>query len=80
MPPALANSISHLGLTITCGANCTIVFRSTFSGMTGLPQSRPYEKDQSRVRIRPFAPASFACAIRLTIVSRVPIQYIWKNV
>jgi UDP-2-acetamido-3-amino-2,3-dideoxy-glucuronate N-acetyltransferase len=25
----------------TLGANCTIVFRSTFSGMTGLPQSRP---------------------------------------
>ncbi len=47
----------------------------TDSGITGLPQSRPLEKDQSRVRINPFAPAARARSSRLTIVSRVPIQY-----
>ena len=54
--------------------------RSTFSGISGLPQSRPMEKDQSRVAMRPLAPASWARVIRWIIVSRSPVQYIWKKV
>jgi hypothetical protein len=58
----------------------TMVLRSTFSGISGLPQSRPIENDQSRVAISPAAPASWARVIRWIIVSWSPVQYIWKNV
>ena len=54
--------------------------RSIFSGMRGLPQSRPFENDQSSVAIRPTAPAARARSIRASIWSRVPHQYIWKKV
>ena len=54
--------------------------RSTFSGISGLPQSRPIENDQSRVAIRPCEPAAWARCIRCTMVSRSPVQYIWKKV
>ena len=54
-------------------------FASIFSGIHGLPQSRPLEKDQSSVRMIPLAPASFALLSRWTIVSRSPDQYIWKS-
>ena len=74
------NCHSQRGLVATLGAIRTIVFRSTFSGISGLPQSRPIENDQSSVAIRPFAPASCARCIRWIIVSRSPVQYIWKNV
>ena len=63
----------------TFGAIRTIVLRSTFSGISGLPQSRPIENDQSRVAIRPIAPAVWARSIRWTITSRSPVQYIWKK-
>ncbi len=48
--------------------------------MDGLPQSRPCENDQSRVAIRPLAPAARARSMRARMSSREPIQYIWKNV
>ena len=80
MPPPFTNAVSHRGRSITCGANCTIALKLTFSGITGLPQSRPEENDQSSVRINPLAPQSRACAMRVIIESRVPIQYIWKKV
>jgi hypothetical protein len=48
--------------------------------MCGLPQPRPNENDQSSVEISPTAPALRARSIRAAISSRVPTQYIWKNV
>ncbi len=57
-----------------------MVRRFIFSGMAGLPQSRPWEKDQSRVAMRPTAPAARARSMRASIWSREPIQYTWKNV
>ena len=57
-----------------------MVRRSTFSGISGLPQSRPIENDQSRVAINPTAPADLARFIRWIITSRSPVQYIWKKV
>ena len=62
------------------GANRSMACRSIFSGMAGLPQSRPLENDQSVVMIRPTAPALRARSIRATSLSRPPVQYIWKNV
>lgn len=57
-----------------------MALRSSRSGIFGLPQSRPCEKDQSSVTISALAPASRAWSIRRSMASRVPIQYIWKNV
>ncbi|SLJ82814.1 Uncharacterised protein [Mycobacteroides abscessus subsp. abscessus] len=51
-----------------------MVLRSSFSGISGLPQSRPCENDQSRVRISPTAPAAAARAIRSLISSLLPHQ------
>src|SRR3954454_20479137 len=48
--------------------------------MKGLPQSRPWENDQSRVAMSPAAPARRARSTRAAISSRVPIQYSWKKV
>lgn len=64
----------------TFGTIRTIVVRSTLSGISGLPQSRPIENDQSRVAISPIAPARWARSMRCTITSRSPVQYIWKSV
>src|SRR5690349_24839673 len=50
------------------------------SGMAGLPQSRPCENDQSKVRISATAPAARAHSMRRDMSSRLPTQYIWKNV
>ena len=75
-----AKSSSHRGRRSTSGANLAIVRTSILSGIDGLPQSRPWLNDQSRVTIRPTAPASRARSIRRTMVSRSPIQYIWKKV
>ena len=79
MRPALAKSQSHWGCGSTLGANESIVLRLIFSGIVGLPQSRPLENDQSRVAMSPFAPAARARSIRCSMASRVPLQYIWKN-
>lgn len=57
-----------------------MALRSILSGIAGLPQSRPLEKDQSVVMIKPTAPARRARSIRPTSLSRPPVQYIWKNV
>ncbi len=65
---------------IASGAYLIIAFRSIRSGIAGLPQSRPWENDQSRVTISPTAPASLARSIRCLIWSRVPDQYSWKKV
>ena len=46
------------------GRSGSIVLRSIFSGMEGLPQSRPWENDQSRVAISPTAPAARARSMR----------------
>ena len=54
------------------GANRTIALRSIFSGMHGLPQSRPVENDQSRVTISPTAPAAGRARPAASIRSRVP--------
>ncbi len=60
---------------------CRSISRSViFSGICGLPQSRPKENDQSSVTIRPTAPAARARSIRAAMSSRVPTQYSWKNV
>ena len=58
----------------------TVVRRSICSGIFGLPQSRPCEKLQSVVAIRPTAPAARARSTRAAIASLPPSQYIWKNV
>ena len=42
--------------------------------MLGLPQSRPWENDQSEVTISPTAPAARARSARCRISSRVPAQ------
>ncbi|SKS20399.1 Uncharacterised protein [Mycobacteroides abscessus subsp. abscessus] len=70
----LPNDHSQLGLVTTSGANRIIDRRSIFSGMAGLPQSRPCEKLQSRVAIRPTAPASLARWMRCATSSRPPSQ------
>ena len=46
------------------GRQRAIVLRSSCSGIVGLPQSRPWENDQSRVTIRPTAPAALARSMR----------------
>ena len=56
------------------GARRARVRRSIFSGIAGLPQSRPLANDQSRVTIRPLAPACRARSIRWMIWSLVPDQ------
>ena len=56
------------------GAKRIMARRSIFSGIAGLPQSRPLENDQSRVTIRPLAPACRARSVRCTIWSLVPDQ------
>ena len=53
---------------------------SSFSGMDGLPQSRPMENDQSVVRMTPAAPAAFARSRRSRTLSLPPSQYTWKKV
>ena len=63
-----------------CGANRTAALRVSRSGIHGLPQSRPFENDQSRVAMRPLAPAARARSNRCTIASRLPLQYTWKKV
>ena len=57
----------------------TVVRRFISSGILGLPQSRPCEKLQSVVTIRPTAPASRARSTRAAIASRPPSQYTWKK-
>ena len=78
--PVFANDHNHFGRTITSGASLNIALRSIFSGIHGLPQSRPLENDQSSVTMRPFAPAARARSMRCTSVSLSPHQYIWKKV
>ena len=80
MCPTRPNSHIHRGFVITCGASRIIAFRSICSGISGLPQSRPMENDQSSVAIRPFAPAARARSMRWTMTSRSPVQYIWNSV
>ena len=80
MPPDRTKSRSQRGRRSPSGANLIIDLRSIRSGISGLPQSRPIENDQSRVAIRPTAPALAARSIRCCIASRLPVQYIWKNV
>ncbi len=80
MPPLRRKSSTHWGRRSPSGANLTIVLRFIVSGIDGLPQSRPCENDQSRVAIRPTAPADRARSMRADMSSREPIQYIWKNV
>ena len=78
--PARSNrGPSAAGMTPS-GTYLISVLRSIFSGMAGLPQSRPWENDQSRVTIRPLAPAFLARSARAARVSRSPTQYIWKKV
>ena len=69
-----AKDSSQAGWARASGAKRSIALRSTVSGMVGLPQSRPCEKDQSRVAMRPTAPAARARSTRSAIWSRVPIQ------
>src|SRR4051794_36120668 len=78
--PERRNARPHRGRDAPSGMYFRIVFQSIFSGMDGLPQSRPWEKDQSSVTMRPLAPAFFARSARAARVSRSPTQYIWKNV
>ncbi len=56
------------------GASRIRVRRSIFSGIAGLPQSRPLENDQSRVTIRALAPAWRARSVRWMIWSLLPDQ------
>ena len=72
--PVLAKERNQAGLARASGAKRAIARRFTVSGMVGLPQSRPCEKDQSRVAMSPTAPAARARSTRARIWSRVPIQ------
>ncbi len=72
--PVLANDQNQRGCERASGAKCSIVRRSTVSGMVGLPQSCPWENDQSRVAMSPTAPAARARSTRAWICSREPIQ------
>ena len=67
----------HEGLG-TRGA--AIVRRSICWGIFGLPQSRPWQNDQSSVRMSPTAPAAGPAPSGPAIESRSPAQYIWKKV
>ena len=67
------------GLRSTSGANRSACRTSIFSGMGGAPQSRRVANDQSRVTIRPWAPAARARSARARMRSRSPDQYSWKN-
>ena len=70
---------SHRGRTIASGDNRRVVNRFMFSGIEGLPQSRPCENVQSVVTISPAAPAARARSTRSAMASRPPSQYSWKN-
>ena len=72
--PVRAKERNQRGLARASGAKRSIACRFTVSGMVGLPQSRPWEKDQSSVAISPTAPAARARSTRAMIWSRVPIQ------
>ena len=70
----LAQCQSQRGLVSPSGSIRTVVRRFICSGIFGLPQSRPCEKLQSVVTIRPTAPASRARSTRAAIASRPPSQ------
>ena len=72
--PVRAKERSQRGWARASGAKRSMARRFTVSGMVGLPQSRPWEKDQSNVAMRPTAPAARARSTRAAIWSRVPIQ------
>ena len=69
-----AHCQSQPGLVRPVGSIRTVVRRFISSGIFGLPQSRPWEKLQSVVRIKPTAPASRARWARLAMASRSPSQ------
>ncbi len=70
---------NHRVLTAASGDSRKTVRRFIFSGIFGLPQSRPCEKDQSVVTIMPTAPAARARSTRSANAFRPPSQYTWKN-
>ena len=70
LPTARANP----SLVRPVGSIRTVVRRFISSGIFGLPQSRPWEKLQSVVRIKPTATASRARWARLAMASRSPSQ------
>ena len=74
MWPVRRYSRSQRGRASASGANRSAALRSIRSGMTGLPQSRPMENDQSRVAISPTAPAARARSSRCTSWSLLPDQ------
>src|SRR6201995_4345658 len=78
--PLRRNSMPQRGRLTPSGMYLRIVFQSIFSGMDGLPQSRPCENDQSRGTMGALGPARLARSARAASVSRSPTQYIWKNV
>ena len=78
--PARSIRRPQRGRVTPSGMYLISVLRSIFSGMAGLPQSRPWENDQSRVTMSPLAPAFLARSARAARVSRSPTQYIWKKV
>ena len=80
MWPVRSHSYSQAGRDAASGDRRIISRSVIFSGICGLPQSRPNENDQSSVAISPTAPALRARSIRAAMSSRVPTQYIWKNV
>ena len=73
-PPDRSHWLTYPGRVRPSGASRSRARRSIFSGMAGLPQSRPLENDQSRVTIRARAPAARARSIRCTIASLLPHQ------
>ena len=75
----LAHCNIQRGRVSPSGIILTVVRRSIFSGIFGLPQSRPCEKLQSVVTISPTAPAARARSTLAAIASRPPSQYTWKN-
>ena len=80
MRSSRAKRSAHRGRRAISGAWCRAVLMSIDSGMAGLPQSRPWENDQSRVTMRPATPARLARSMRAVMSSRVPHQYTWKKV
>ncbi|SLJ10660.1 Uncharacterised protein [Mycobacteroides abscessus subsp. abscessus] len=72
--PARRNRHSQPGRVSTRGANRMAVRTSMRSGSGGLPQSRAVANTQSRVTMRPLAPARLARSSLASIASLSPSQ------
>src|SRR4029077_8673118 len=70
----LAHWYTHLGRVSPSGSIRTVVRRSISSGILGLPQSRPCEKLQWVVTMRPTAPAARALGGPARVAAAEPVD------